>query len=103
MSEEPGETSGVTVQGLSRSRPLPLEPLVLADEPPHQIVVDSVEGGEQRGRVKPPEVVDPAPHDRVDLPGKLLQSRVTAHVQPPPADLHPDLLGGLVADSRVEA
>src|SRR5664279_2128386 len=79
------------------------EPFVLLHEPPQQVVIDAVEGEDQLRRTVPTVVIDPPPHDRVNLTCQVLKGRATALVQPPGPNLPAETLGSVIADSRVEA
>ena len=78
------------------------EPFVLFADPAHQVGVDALEEGTQRGAVERTVILHPASHDRVDKSCELGKGMASPEMNPPPADLATDLIQGIGADRGQE-
>src|ERR1035441_10234866 len=74
------------------------QPPVFLPRPAHQVAIDALEEGLKRGRGEPAVVGHPAPRDRVDPVGEVLEAVPGMGVDPPAAHLAADLLQRLRAD-----
>src|SRR5260370_19454746 len=67
-------------------------PPVFLPRPAHQVAVDALEEVVKRGRGEPAVIGHPAPHDRVDPAGEILEAVPGMGMDPPAAYLAPDPL-----------
>ena len=103
MGEQFGVAAVDPLQPFHRPKVSLAEPLELVRGPASQVLVDTPCEEAQLGAVEGSVIVDPAPHDRVDLPGDAGQVLAGSTTEMPGSDLEALGLLRRGRDGRAEA